>query len=136
MYIHKNEVRSFMIYTTKYDTNVILGGFMAIVQEIYDDSCPLGSIQRVVGGKWKIGLLWALRQTKRFNELHKQFNGITQTMLTKQLRELEADGFVHREIFREVPPRVEYSLTKLGIDFLPVIKQMVSWAEDNYELLK
>ena len=97
---------------------------------------PIGISQRVVGGKWKIGLLWTLRETKRFSELQKIFVGITQTMLTKQLRELEADGFVHREIYREVPPRVEYSLTKVGTDFLPVIQKMVDWGEDNYNLLK
>ena len=106
-----------------------------MTQDYYDEACPLGSVQRVVGGKWKVGLLWALRETKRFNELQKQFSGITQTMLTKQLRELEADGFVHREVYREVPPRVEYSLTKVGNDFLPVIQKMVDWAEDNYNLL-
>ena len=103
--------------------------------EHYDESCPLGLVQRVVGGKWKIGLLWSLRETKRFNELQKIFTGITQTMLTKQLRELEADGFVHREVYREVPPRVEYSLTPVGVDFLPVIKKMVDWGEDNLDLL-
>jgi len=105
-------------------------------QDYYDESCPLGLVQRVVGGKWKIGLLWTLRDTKRFSELQKIFVGITQTMLTKQLRELERDGFVHREVYREVPPRVEYSLTKMGNDFLPVIQKMVDWGEANYSLLK
>jgi len=107
-----------------------------MIQDNYDEACPLGSVQRVVGGKWKVGLLWALRETKRFNELQKQFSGITQTMLTKQLRELEADGFVHREIYREVPPRVEYSLTEVGKNFLPVIQKMVDWSEENFEILK
>lgn len=105
-------------------------------QDIYDETCPLGLVQRVVGGKWKIGLLWTLRETKRFSELQKIFVGITQTMLTKQLRELEADGFVHREVYREVPPRVEYSLTQVGIDFLPIIQKMVDWGEDNSSVLK
>ena len=107
-----------------------------MTQDIYDESCPLGSIQRVVGGKWKIGLLWTLRETKRFSELQKIFVGITQTMLTKQLRELEADGFIHREVYREVPPRVEYSLTQVGKDFLPVIKKMIDWVEGNSSVLK
>ena len=105
-------------------------------QDYYDETCPLGLVQRVVGGKWKIGLLWSLRDTKRFSELQKIFVGITQAMLTKQLRELEADGFVHREVYREVPPRVEYSLTQVGSDFLPVIQKMVDWGQDNYNTLK
>ena len=99
------------------------------------DVCPLESVQRVIGGKWKIAILWALRETKRFNELQKLFTGITQTMLTKQLRELEKDGFVHREIYREVPPRVEYSLTQMGVSFLPIVKSMYDWGEDNFSLL-
>lgn len=105
-------------------------------QDAYNENCPLGLVQAVIGGKWKIGLLWSLRNTKRFNALQKEFHGITQTMLTKQLRELEADGFVHREIYKEVPPRVEYSLTEVGKNFLPVIQTMVSWAEEHYETLK
>ena len=99
------------------------------------DACPLEAVQRVIGGKWKIAILWSLRETKRFNGLQKIFTGITQTMLTKQLRELERDGFVHREVYREVPPRVEYSLTKVGNDFLPVIKKIINWAEANRHIL-
>ena len=104
-------------------------------ENTYDESCPLGIVQRIVGGKWKVALLWSLRETKRFNELKKQFSTISQTMLTKQLRELEADGFVHREVYKEVPPKVEYSLTKVGVDFLPIIERMVAWAEDNYDVV-
>ena len=99
------------------------------------ETCPLELVQRVLGGKWKIALLWALRETKRFNELQKLFTGITQTMLTKQLRELEADGFIHREVYREVPPKVEYSLTAMGIEFLPIIQKMYTWGEEHYNLL-
>lgn len=62
-----------------------------------------------------------------FNELQKLFPNITQTMLTHQLRELERDGFVHREIYREIPPKVEYSLTSVGDTFVPIIKQMYDW---------
>ena len=94
-------------------------------QDVYYKACPLGLVQHIVGGKWKIGLLWTLRETKRFSELLKIFVGITQTMLTKQLRELKTDGFVHREVYRGVPPRVEYSLTQVGNYFLPIIQNMV-----------
>ena len=97
--------------------------------------CPLDLVQKVVGGKWKIAILWCLRDTRRFNELHRLFPDITQTMLTKQLRELEKDGFVHREIYREIPPKVEYSLTIMGNKFTPIIQKMYEWGEENYRLL-
>lgn len=101
-----------------------------------DKVCALELIQRVVGGKWKISILWALnKQTRRFNELHRLFPSITQAMLTKQLRELEKGGFVHREIFKEIPPKVEYSLTDMGKKFMPIIFQMYTWGEDNYDFL-
>ncbi|MCL1991703.1 MAG: helix-turn-helix transcriptional regulator [Spirochaetes bacterium] len=96
------------------------------------EASPLEVIQRVVGGKWKIPIIWTLRDTKRFNELHRLFPGITQTMLTKQLRELEKDGFVHREIYKEIPPKVEYSLTATGAGFLPIIQKMCDWVKENY----
>lgn len=99
---------------------------------LYDEVCPLELVQRVVGGKWKISILWALNtQTRRFNELKKLFPNITQTMLTSQLRELERDGFVHREIYHQVPPKVEYSLTAMGEKFVPIVKQMYQWGEEN-----
>lgn len=98
----------------------------------HDEVCPLELVQRIVGGKWKIIILWALStQTRRFNELQKLFPNITQTMLTNQLRELERDGFVHREIYRQVPPKVEYSLTAMGEKFVPIVKQMNKWGEEN-----
>lgn len=59
----------------------------------------------------------------------RRLDGITQSSLTKQLRELERDGFLHREVYREIPPRVEYSLTELGQSFTPVLRQMLSWSE-------
>lgn len=94
--------------------------------------CPIELVQRVIGGKWKISILWALGdKTRRFNELKKLFPNITQTMLTHQLRELERDGFVHREVYREVPPKVEYSLTTMGNSFVPIIKEMYAWGEEN-----
>ncbi len=100
------------------------------------EPCPMDLLQRAIGGKWKIFILWALRETRRFNELQKEFPDITQTMLTKQLRELERDGFVHREVYREVPPKVEYSLTKMGTEFLPIAKQMSDWAVSHIKQLK
>lgn len=106
--------------------------------ENHDNSvcCPLELVQQVIGGKWKIMILWVLSKgTHRFNELMKLFPNITQAMLTKQLRELENDNFIHREVYKEVPPKVEYSLTPMGKDFFPIIEQMNNWGENNYGLL-
>jgi len=97
--------------------------------EYVNGVCPVGVTVGMVGGKWKIAILWQLNnKTKRFNELHRDLpGGISQAVLTTQLRELEKDGFVHRKVYREVPPRVEYSLTEQGRSFIPVIVRMGEW---------
>lgn len=78
-------------------------------------SCGLDAAAAVVGGKWKPLILWALHEgPRRFGELRRAVQGVSEKMLTQQLRELESDGVIHREVYREVPPRVEYSLTPLG----------------------
>jgi len=88
------------------------------------------TIQKVLGGKWKIEILYYISlKTRRFGELKRQIGDITQSTLTKQLRELEADGFISRYIYQEIPPKVEYSLTDLGKSFIPVIDYMKSWGE-------
>ncbi|MGH1272876.1 winged helix-turn-helix transcriptional regulator [Bacillus cereus] len=97
-------------------------------------SCPVEAIVEVIGGKWKGVILYHLLDgTKRFNELKRLKPNITQRMLTLQLRELEADGIIHREVYREVPPKVEYSLTELGESLRPVILLMMEWATHNME---
>lgn len=103
-----------------------------IKQPQVDDACPIATVQSLISGKWKMMILYLLsQQTRRFNELQKLLYGkISQTILTNQLRELENDGLVHREIYKEVPPKVEYSLTKLGQTFIPVLHQMSKWG--NY----
>lgn len=92
---------------------------------------PMCKLQSVIGGKWKILILWYVTfyKVQRFGELMRRLDGITQSTLTKQLRELEADGFLHREIYKEIPPRVEYSLTELGKNFIPVLQTMMAWSE-------
>lgn len=94
---------------------------------------PMSSLQAVLSGKWKILILWyvAFYQVQRFGELMRRLDGITQSTLTKQLRELEADGFLRRTVFPEVPPRVEYTLTELGQSFVPVLEQMLLWSEEH-----
>ena len=94
---------------------------------------PMSKLQAVIGGKWKILILWyiAFYKVQRFGELMRRLDGITQSTLTKQLRELEADGFLVRRDFHEVPPRVEYTLSDLGTSFMDVIAYMKKWGEEN-----
>lgn len=90
---------------------------------------PMSLLQNILGGKWKLLILWyvAFYRVQRFGELTRRLPGITQSTLTKQLRELEGDGFLHREVYPEVPPRVEYTLTPMGESFVPILEQMVRW---------
>ncbi|MGF1501633.1 MAG: winged helix-turn-helix transcriptional regulator [Paracoccaceae bacterium] len=90
--------------------------------------CPIEAALDLIGGKWKGSLLYRLAErTQRFNELRRLFPKISQRMLTNQLRELEADGLVHREVFAEIPPRVEYSLTERGRTLLPALEALEAW---------
>jgi DNA-binding HxlR family transcriptional regulator len=92
---------------------------------------PVNVTLKVIGGKWKPVILWFLRTNKiiRFNELNRQIEGITQKMLTQQLRELESAGLILRKVYPEVPPKVEYSLTEKGHSLEPVLKAMAMWGE-------
>ncbi len=84
---------------------------------------------QVIGGKWKVLVLYELfLGVKRFSELRRLLSGVTQKMLTQQLREMEQDGLVHREIYPQVPPKVEYSLTPLGSSLKPIVDAMCEWA--------
>lgn len=90
--------------------------------------CPVEAALEVIGGKWKGIIVYRLLGgTKRFNELSRLLPGITQRMLTRQLRELENDHIVARVVFAEVPPRVEYSLTEYGQLLEPLLKMMQQW---------
>lgn len=86
----------------------------------------------VIGGKWKPLIMFLLvKKTMRFSELQKSITGITQKMLTQQLRELESDGLVSRKVYPQVPPRVEYSITSHGKTLLPVLDTMHKWGENH-----
>jgi len=90
----------------------------------------------LIGGKWKPLIIWHLgsKGTKRFNELKKLIPGITQKMITQQLRELEADNLVKRTVYPQVPPKVEYSLTEFGESLMPILSLMCKWGEEYYKL--
>ncbi|MEA4987288.1 MAG: helix-turn-helix domain-containing protein [Anaerovorax sp.] len=89
----------------------------------------------LIGGKWKPLIIWHLgtQGTLRFNELKKHLPHTTQKMLTQQLRELEADALIHREVYAQVPPKVEYSLTELGKSLMPILSMMCSWGDNYYK---
>lgn len=91
-------------------------------------NCPVKLTASIIGGKWKPSLLFHLEgRTRRFCELQRLIPGLTKKMLTQHLRELEHDGIVHRKVFAEVPPRVEYSLTRHGESLKPILKLMSAW---------
>jgi DNA-binding HxlR family transcriptional regulator len=90
--------------------------------------CPVEGTLDLIGNKWKILILREVFVSKRrFGELYKAIPGITQKMLTQQLREMERDGILNRKLFAEVPPRVEYSLTRYGRSLKPILKAMEHW---------
>ncbi len=91
-------------------------------------SCAVEATLKVIGGRWKVLILRELfRGTQRFGQLHRAINGITQKMLTQQLRELEQDGLITRTVYAEVPPRVEYDLTERGQSLKPILAAMHKW---------
>lgn len=100
---------------------------------IFDEnSCPVTATMKVLGGKWKPILINAIYLTApaRFGELMRSVKGITQSMLTQQLRELEEDGLISRKIYAEIPPRVEYTLTEFGLTLSPIMLAMAQWGKE------
>lgn len=93
--------------------------------------CPVTCTLQIIGGKWKPIILWILKDgTKRFSQLKSFMPGVTQKMLTQQLRELEKDNIISRKVFAEVPPRVEYSLTERGLTLYPILHTMSAWGTE------
>ena len=95
---------------------------------VQKENCPVAATLELIGGKYKALILWNLAEKKlRFSELKKVIQGATPKMLTQQLRELEAQNLIHREVFAVVPPKVEYSLTELGRSLMPILVSMRDW---------
>lgn len=93
-------------------------------------ACPVATTVQLIGSKWKLLILRNLMMRPwRFNELHKNLEGISQKVLTDSLRQLEADGIITRTVYPEVPPRVEYALSELGESMRPILDAMQLWGE-------
>jgi DNA-binding HxlR family transcriptional regulator len=94
--------------------------------------CGTDAAMDIIDGKWKVSILWALGEgTRRFGELRRLLPGVTEKVLAAQLRELEADGIVHREDYAEVPPRVEYSLTEIGDQLNEALEPLGVWGKKH-----
>lgn len=95
------------------------------------DSCPLTYALNLIGGKWRLPIIWAIHKNgiMRYNELKRDIKGITNMMLTQSLKELETYGIVKRKQFMEIPPRVEYSLTYNGEILIPALKALANWGD-------
>ena len=97
-------------------------------------ACPVETTLTLIGDKWKVLILRDLLSgTKRFGELKRSVGNVSQKVLTAQLRAMEESGLVHREVYAEVPPRVEYSLTELGKSLKPILDSMWAWGEGYKE---
>jgi DNA-binding HxlR family transcriptional regulator len=98
--------------------------------------CPMNLTINILSGKWKLAILWHLSKgTIRFNELQRTLGNITQKTLTMQLRELEREGIIYREVYPESPPRVEYGLTNIGCSMQHILSAMCEWGKDYKELM-
>src|SRR5258708_1274076 len=97
-----------------------------------DIGCPVNQTLKAIGGKWKPIILWYLfDKTLRFSELSRLIDGVTQKMLTQQLREMEQDGLIKRKVYPIIPPKVEYSITEHGLSLSPVLEAMGDWGEKH-----
>jgi len=108
---------------------------LPVDENIYGTECPILFAMKIIGQKWKLPILWyisdAENQTLRYKELERKVIGITATMLTKCLRELEADNLIRRKQYETIPPTVEYSLTDRGRSLIPALESVYRWAEEQ-----
>lgn len=99
-------------------------------------ACPVATTLMLIGNKWKVFIIQRLiERTWRFNELQKDITGISQRVLTDNLREMEKDGIIVRKVYAEVPVRVEYSLSELGESMRPIINSMYEWGSRYQQIL-
>ena len=110
---------------------------LPVDENIYETQCPILYAMEIIGQKWKLPILWYLadaeNQTLRYRQLERLVVGITATMLTKCLRELERDGLVSRKQYPTIPPTVEYSLTVRGKTLIPALESIYRWADGQMQ---
>ena len=115
------------VYTIQKETNALEGTDMTTAEKVLP-ACPVETTLTLISSKWKVLILRdLLTGTKRFGELHRSLGGVSQKVLTAQLREMEASGLLTRTVYPEVPPRVEYALTALGESLRPILDAMWDW---------
>ena len=97
------------------------------------ENCNLNHAFKIIGGKWRLQIIWAIykNETIRYNELKRNIDGITNMMLSQSLKELEHFQIVNRKQYNEIPPRVEYSLTKEGLRLIPILKDLEKWSREQ-----
>ncbi len=102
-------------------------------QQFNVKNCVMIYSMEIIGGKWKLPILWKLYRNKamRYNELKRTLKGITNIMLTRSLQSLEENGLVNRVEFNQIPPRVEYSLTAAGLELVPAMEEIFSWGKER-----
>jgi DNA-binding HxlR family transcriptional regulator len=113
------------------NASMIASGQSGVALPDDEEPCPVETVVGVIGGKWKILILWTLQErgTMRFAELGRAVGDVTQKVLSQQLRELERDGMIARRVYADVPPRVEYSLTPVGESLREPLAVLCAWGE-------
>jgi len=106
------------------------------MSDVVNKKCPILHALSIIGQKWKLPIIWYLheKENTRYNELKRRIPGITNIMLTKSLRELEEAGIVRRQVFDVIPPKVEYSLTKVGEELLPTLNELYKWGLNHMDI--
>ncbi len=124
---------TFLIFIYIINNNLSRNGEDIMLKTKNLPQCPVETTLMLIGDKWKVLILRDLLSgTKRFGELKKSVGNISQKVLTSQLRNMEKNGLIYRTVYAEVPPRVEYNLTKLGLSLKPILDVMKDWGE-NYQ---
>lgn len=98
----------------------------------FTDNCPITSTMKIIGGRWKVIIIYQLSSgAKRYSEMKNSIGAISEKMLTQQLKALVEDGWVSKIDFKEIPPRTEYTLTELGSSFVPILNEIEKWGNKN-----
>lgn len=123
-----------MLDTIQKESNVETKGISK--KNLCDVTCPMGYAMNRIAGKWKLVILWHIYDKKviRYGELKKCVGKITHKMLSNQLKELVNDNIIHKEIYHQVPPKVEYSMSEHGKTLVPIMNLLVEWGEKNQKL--